>query len=541
MQIEGVLNKRKDIKIHHVLLIAILVLSLILQSYKLEWGLVTDNKEIHGLKAFHISESMLVNIGYRLMQTGDLNPHFFDEPSLFYNSMRVVFTIISKIVDIHSFTQYVLIARIMAVLFTIGVVFLVYLIGKEVGGITLGLYASLLMAINPFYLWFSSIAKEDPMMVFLVALATYLFVRYLSTKNHKDFLLTMAAAGFAASTKYPAGMMLPFLLLLYFMYNGTISVKKRLKMMCKPLAVYILAFVAGTPSSLLSTNEFLRGAIGEFKHYTTTHFGFDHFTFFVHVQTISGLWDAHNIWGKNGYGLILLPLLIGFFKIAPRLKHGVKARERYIWYLLVGWIALTIIVFGFLIKIKMGNHLMIMAPAAMVVAGLGFEQLLLKLPSIHLRRLVGSIIILLIFTYAASGIVSSRNDNRYYAAQWLTANVNPNTSIAATLYVYLPDQFTKRRYLSPISNISTLETSNYDYIILSSWEYERYLDSPQTYPVESSFYQSILDGNTKYRQVAKLMRTETARQRTLNFGLRALTGDEYRGEIDIRIFKRIDE
>lgn len=541
MQIEAVLNKLKEIKIHHILLTAILVLSLILQSYKLEWGIVTDNIEYHGLKAFHISESMLVKIGYRLMQTGDLNPHFFDEPSLFYNSMRVVFTVISKIVDIHTFTQYVLIARIMAILFTIGVVFLVYLIGKEVGGITLGLYASLLMAINPFYLWFSSIAKEDPMMVFLVALSTYLFVRYLSTKNHKDFLLTMAAAGFAASTKYPAGMMFPFLLLLYFMYNGTIPVKKRLKMMGKPLAAYVLAFVAGTPSSLFSTNEFLRGAIGEFRHYTTTHFGFDHFTFFVHVQTISGLWDAHNIWGKNGYGLILLPLLIGFFKIASRLKHGGKARERYIWYLLVGWIALTLIVFGFLIKIKMGNHLMIMAPAAMVVAGFGFEQLLLKIPSIHLRRLVGSIIILLIFTYAASGIVSSQNDNRYYAAQWLTANVNPNTSIAATLYVYLPDQFTKRYYLSPYRNISYLETSNYDYIILSSWEYERYLDSPQTYPVESSLYQSILDGNTLYKPVAKFERTETSRQRTLNFGLRALTADEYRGEIDIRIFKRINE
>lgn len=533
--------KQNDVKVHHIFLAAILILSLVLQSYKLGWGLVTDNIGFNGLSAFHIAEPTLVYIPYNMMQTGDLNPHFFDESSLFYNSMYVVFSIISKFVVMDSFIQYVWVARVMPSVFTVLVVFLVYLIGKEAGNTNTGLYAALLMALNPYYMWFSSIAKEDPMMILLVTLSMYLFTRYLRSKDPNDFLLTMAAAGFAVSAKYPAGMMLPFLMVLYFFYDRELARIEKIRTLVKSFVVYSIAFVIGTPYSILAFREFFAGAVGELGHYTTGHPGFDHFTWFVHIQTITGLWDAANIWGKGGYGLILIPLLAGFVMIALHFKSGknIEPHERHIWYMIVGWISFSAILFGFIISVKMGNQMMILTPAAMVVAGFGFEKILAMIPSIHLKRVIGSVIILLIVTYAASGIVSSQNDNRYYAADWMLSNMGPeaNPSIATTLFVYLPDEFTQRSVLP--MDVGYMESSNYDYIILSSWEYERYLESPETYPVESDFYSTILAGNTIYKPVAHFERTETARQRTLNFGLGALMADEYRGEVDIHIFRRM--
>lgn len=520
---------------HHVILTSILLLSMVLQSGKLTWGLVTDNTEFSGLKAFHIAESMLVEIAYNMMHTGDMNPHFFDEPSLFYYIMYLTFTLTSKIITLHSFTDYVLIARVLAAIFTLCTIVLVYLMGRVLGGERLALYAALLMAINPYYLWFSSIAKEDPMMVMLVTLTLYLFIKYLNTSRTMDFMYAMAAAGFATSAKYPAGMLLPFLLLLYFLYASGTTLQHRIQVMSLSLAVYALAFVAGTPYSVLSMEEFLSGAMGELQHYTTSHPGFLHFTWFVHLQTITGLWDAANIWGKNGYGLSLPLFLTGIISAAQP-KTGVHRRQRYMWYVPLGWVVLTVIVFGFLIKIKMGNHLMIMTPASMLIAALGFEQLLAKIRQVTVRRIVGSIIVLLIVTYAVSGIISSQNDNRYYAAQWLSENLDPNARIAATLFVYVPDEFKHVDYLPP--DLQRLKESDYEYIILSSWDYERYLDSPQTYPAEMSFYQPVLEGATEFKPVASFMCTETARERTLNFGLKALTQEDYRGEVDIRIFRR---
>ena len=537
MQIK--IPKKDDVKLHHIFLAAILILSLLLQSYKLGWGLVTDNMGFNGLSAFHIVESRLVSIPYNMMQTGVLNPHFFDEPSLFYNSMYVVFSIISRFVAIDHFTQYVWIARVMTSVFTVMVVFLVYLIGKEVGNTNTGLYAALLMALNPYYMWFSSIAKEDPMMLLFVTLAMYLFIRYLKSKDPNDFFLTMAAAGLAVSTKYPAGIMLPFLMILYTFYDKEPAISAKFEVLAKSFGVYCVAFAIGTPYSILAFREFIAGAVGELGHYTTGHPGFDHFTWFVHLQTITGLWDATNIWGKGGYGLILVLLLAGLIMIPSQLKKEMDPYKSYIWYMLVGWISITSVLFYFIISVKMGNQMMILTPAAMVVAGFGFERMLARIPSIHLKRVVGIVVFLLIFTYAASGIVSSQNDNRYYAADWMLSNMEPeaNPTIGTTLFVYIPDEFMRISIL-PL-DVGYIQYLNFDYIILSSWEYERYLESPETYPVESKFYSIVLAGDTIYKPVAHFERTETARQRTLNFGMDALMADEYGGEVDIHIFKRM--
>ncbi len=543
MEMDTVKKKLKGIRIHHIQLSVLLALSFALQFSKLDWGMVTNNIGINGLNAFHIVEPNLVNIPLQMMQSGDLNPHFFDEPSLFYNSMYVVFSVITGIIGPLSFVEYIRIARLMTILLSVGVVFLTYLTAEKMCSREVGLYAALFMSINPYYLWFSSIAKEDPMMVFFITLSMYFFVRYLKDSNQRNFLFSMASAGLAVSTKYPAGMMLFLLPVLYLFYNQTEPVKERIVAISKSIAIYAGAFVIGTPFSVLSFGEFIRGSVGELGHYTTGHPGFEHFTWFVHVQTITGLWDATNIWGKNGYGLILILFISGMVTIISQLEHNTENKHnaekpgRFNWYLITGWILLTVLVFGFIIKVKMGNQMMILTPAAMVVSGYGFAALLHRLPNQNLRRIIGSAIVLLIFTYALSGIVSSANDNRYYAADWLTENVPPEAMIATTLFVHVPDEFIEVSFL-PI-NTDYLENSDYDYIILSSWDFERYLDSPDTYPVESMFYRTVLDGNTSYRPTASFKRTENARQRTLNFGFGALTKSDYRGEVDIFIFQRM--
>ncbi|MCK5660114.1 MAG: hypothetical protein KAH86_02060, partial [Methanosarcinales archaeon] len=125
---------------YHVYLVLILILSLMLQYQKLGWGLVTDSADFFGLSAFHIAESTLVKIPVTILENNDWNPHFFDEPSLFYNTMAVTFFSIKSLFGSLSLVQYVKVARILTILFTLITIAGTFFIAKEIWDTETGLF-----------------------------------------------------------------------------------------------------------------------------------------------------------------------------------------------------------------------------------------------------------------------------------------------------------------------------------------------------------------------------------------------------------------
>jgi 4-amino-4-deoxy-L-arabinose transferase-like glycosyltransferase len=90
----------------------------------------------------------------------------------------------------------------------------VYLIGREISGHRMALFAAFLMAFLPGHAQHSHFATVDVPATFFVALALYFAVRALREVNQdfswhrKQLLIAAGVAGLAAATKYNGGLVL---------------------------------------------------------------------------------------------------------------------------------------------------------------------------------------------------------------------------------------------------------------------------------------------------------------------------------------------
>ena len=153
---------------------------------------------------------------------GDLNPHFFNYPSLQFYLCAVVYlayylvhgllangwTLIEFAAH-HYFwdaDRLLLLARLTSVAFALGTVAWVFLLGRALGGWLGGILAALLLAVGALHVRQSPLAAVDVPMTFWFAGATWAAVRLLQRQGLRDYLLAGALVGLAAGTKYPGGL-----------------------------------------------------------------------------------------------------------------------------------------------------------------------------------------------------------------------------------------------------------------------------------------------------------------------------------------------
>ncbi len=178
------------------------------------------------LTGAHPDETKIVSTALRFGY-GDLNPHSFLYPSLFYYLTSAGFGMLyagGRLWGLFSslaafkwqlFTDpspFYLAARILSVgLGTITVLF-TYRLGAALGGRPAGLVAALLMAANPLHVRNSHFATMDVPMTAFSTLAMLHTVRASRRGAERDFLRAGICYGLAASTKYPGVLLLPALL-----------------------------------------------------------------------------------------------------------------------------------------------------------------------------------------------------------------------------------------------------------------------------------------------------------------------------------------
>ncbi len=515
----------------------ILIFSLILQMFSLNWGLVTENPGLYGLAAFHMDEPGIASIPVKMILNNDLNPHWFIQPSGYEYVMLIPLYIINLFFSDHSILNAMLIGRSISIIFNILTIFIVYKIGKEFYNEFLGLVAALLLSINPYYLWFSAFVKQDSMAIFFVMLSFYFFIKYIYYEKIKFYYFSMFIAGMAASTKYVAGLVLVTIITIFIIKNYKfLNLIDDLKKINISLISYIVGFFLLTPYFILSTNEFLGGALGELNHYSNGHEGIGYQPFYTHVKTLLGL-DDNNV---LGLGLSPVFILIGLLFL---IKDIGKMNKKMFWTnsLLFYWIILIFFTFSFIIEVKMQNQMLMAMPAAMIIAAYGIQRFITTKGCKLLKITLVLILLSLIFTYSSSVIVSRQNDNRYYVAHWLIENIKNNESIAVTPYVYVPSLFTNVTVIDPQNaNLNWLRNVEFNYLILSSNTYDRYFYFKDLSPEKYDFYNILIYNNqeSNYDIVQKFAVTETNLERTVTFGIRPFFIKEYHGEVEIYILKK---
>ncbi len=147
--------------------------------------------------------------------SGDLNPHFFNYPTLQLYLASAIYWLYHALfssASIESFVAYryfvdasdlIFISRVVTTLMAVGTVIAAASLGRRLYGEAGGLIAALTLAVIPLHVRFSHLAATDVPAALWTTLAVLWAVRIVEEQRPRDLLIAGVFVGLAASTKYP--------------------------------------------------------------------------------------------------------------------------------------------------------------------------------------------------------------------------------------------------------------------------------------------------------------------------------------------------
>ncbi|MBN9388661.1 MAG: glycosyltransferase family 39 protein [Chloroflexi bacterium] len=220
-------------------------------------------------------EPTMTNTGLKMLQTGDLNPHFFRWPSLpFY--MQYAASAVQFITGVgqgrYSDLQnlptegFFLVGRVVSATLGTATVFLTYLLGRTLYGPAVGLTGALVLAVLPLHTEHSHYVTPDIIVTFFTAL-TLLFAAYVfRTGQRKWYLWAGVAAGWTTGSKYNVAIVLVSVVLAHFLASK--NRRGKFGWLVASVALAAGVFLVTTPFAVLDLPGFLNEMAFQIRHYT---------------------------------------------------------------------------------------------------------------------------------------------------------------------------------------------------------------------------------------------------------------------------------
>lgn len=263
--------------------IAILALGVSLRFYGLGWGLPQVYEDAVPLKRAW----MMWGWGPQL--PFDLNPHFFNYPSLYLYiqllGQAVLYGILTAIGSVGSTidfqllyvldkTPFYLMGRGITALLGSATIPLVYLIGRRIGGPLTAAGAALLLTLNPEHIAESKLVSVDVPLTFFVTLTLLYCLRLADRPRGKNYVRAGLYLGLGASIKYTA-MILAVPIAVAHALRERDRKSGRLRRLGPALAVLLGAavFFATSPFVILDFHQFWADFSYERAHMEAGHFG----------------------------------------------------------------------------------------------------------------------------------------------------------------------------------------------------------------------------------------------------------------------------
>lgn len=421
-------------------LILILLLGAGLRFWGIEWGLPYE---------YQTEEHRNIKYPLRMGGTGDLNPHFFLYPSLYLYFMLFVygcyyllgrlFGIFSNTQDFaHSFirdpTCFFLIGRGLEALFSLGIVFLTYRIGKKIFSEKAGLIAAFILTCLPNSIYTSHITKGDMAAMLLALLAWFFSYQIYKTAETKYYFLAGAFLGLAISTKYQMAMIGIALPVAHFLSLGS----RKLRNLFISILLIPLFFFLGTPYALLS-KEFLNQFIvvigaggGGYEPF------WERFDLKTYVEKIVLLFLRYLRMFDYNYGFMIGAMGMGAMSCVGAVWMFLKEKRTF-WIFLSPFLSF----FGITLLIQpipMSGYLQPVFPLSAILTTYFLEQCLSQKKWIKVTTL-SIFFISLISSLGESFFVSysfSLKDTRTIAKEWIEKNIPPEKKILMDILPYSP-------------------------------------------------------------------------------------------------------
>jgi len=482
-----------------VLIIIIFIIALFLRV----WGLNYDLPYI-----YHPDEPYYINISQTIFKSGDLNPHFFNYPSLFFyiNALAYIpYYLIGKFMGVFrtpndilppislamgvtraQMPTTVLLGRAVTILFGVGTVYLVYLAGNQITNRAMvGILSALMLAVSPTNVWHSRLITPDTFVTFF-AIATFLAsVRIYQQGETFQYVVAGVLAGLTISSKYNGAIIVFTIILAHvFRYRGGALKQAKLYL---ALLLCGMSFIATTPYSILDWTKFLSDLRFEASHYSTGHAGME-------GNTLK--WYIEYMWKTAGIIYILAVLEI---------LRGLRSRTKETILLSV----FPVIYFAFISSFVVRNDrtFLPMTPFLFILSASFLVNLidrLIRLRSSRLRKI--SIIVVVCFSIIGLALMISNTikdnlrlislDSRETARIWVNSNLPMGSKIAIESYSPFIDttKFSVYGFVRMIDHEPEWYIEQgFDYLIFSQGMYGRFYKEPERYKQEISLYDKMFD------------------------------------------------
>jgi hypothetical protein len=245
------------------------VTGLALRTWSVSYGLP---------ELYHPDEPKIVERAVRFHQ-GDLNPRFFNWPSLYMYVMGGVYGLAfgaSPDGVAGAFGRnpalFYLVGRLVTALFGTATLAILYLTGRIAFGRAVGILAAGLLAVDLLHIRDSHWITTDVPLTLLITLATFHALRYWRDGRLADAGAAGLVAGLATAMKYPGGLAFLGLLAAHAARRPDSPAWRRVAGRDTALAAGLAAggFVLGTPFALLTPGAFVRDVVDELR---TVQFG----------------------------------------------------------------------------------------------------------------------------------------------------------------------------------------------------------------------------------------------------------------------------
>lgn len=392
--------------------------------------------------ALGVDEPEIMERAVRMMNTGDLHPHFFDYPGLYIYVQFAVACVRFLVGSIGGLwanlnqappAEFYLWARAVTAAFGTATIALVYLLGRRVSPTT-GLVAAAMFAVQSLHVRESHFVLTDVPMTFFITLTAVLTLRACERRRFRDWVLVGLAVGAAAATKYNGGVaiLLPALALVISPGSWVL----RLRAMLLTSGVAALTFLTCAPYTVIALPEFLNA-----------------FAYLAHMYAEGPArpepaWVTYLKHLRNNFSIPGLVMAAGGVVVAIR---ALTARERTPVATTWALAAAFALVYFYMIagqRLVWGRYLLPLLPFLCVLAAGGIvwiaDQVARRWTSPMAVPLTAAMLLLVVSYQPATNAItflgtSSKVTTNQQAYEWILANVPAGSRIAnETREVLLP-------------------------------------------------------------------------------------------------------
>jgi Dolichyl-phosphate-mannose-protein mannosyltransferase len=404
------------------LLPAIVALAALLRFWSLDFGVPNvlvrpDEMEIVGRAVRFLS--------------GDLNPHFFHYPTLYFYLIGTLFAGYAGVLGLggHALgdvladaavdpSAFLVLARGVTALIGVGSVWAVYALGRAMSGRATGLWAALILSVAPLHVRDSHFATTDvPLTLFLV-LSVLFVLRAYRVRRWQDYALAGVFAGLSVSTKY-VGLVMPGALAVAYALRVVEDVGERGPQVALRAALrdpgpwvfggaMAMAFTLTSPYSLLDWALF------------STHFRFQ----LGHLSGGHGVDLGIGGWYHLRY---TLPLAVGWPVFVTALAGAVVAwRSRWRETLVLLAFPLLFYASTFGSRTLFLRYMLPIVPFLALFAGYALSRAQMRFGPLRSSVVAAAAVVLLagpLYRSLVTDRLLGRTDSRVLAAEWLLGEV----------------------------------------------------------------------------------------------------------------------